>query len=144
SVQGEQVVVEYLFTSTEAMKVNGVVLTYEDLRNQKSLQAKINHLGFVKKGYAAFKKEVFSHKVMPDFKTWSKLTNRQKAEYLLRYRSLLEASYKVFDQSPFKVVMQEKSNSFQDVVKILFLGEESFAQEREIGTTKKAPAGTPA
>lgn len=118
SVQGEQVVVEYLFTSTEAMKVNGIVLTYEDLSSQNKLEAKIKNLSFVKKGFAAFKKDIFSRKITPDLETWNKLSKRQKVEYILRYRQLLEAAQKVYNQSSYKVVSQRTpaNDSFFEIL----------------------------
>lgn len=145
SVQGEQVVVEYLFSSNEAIKINGVVLTNEDLQSNTKIQQKLSSLSFVKKGYAALKKDVFSKSFIPDQKTWSKLTTYQKADYLLRFRELLEAAYKVYDQSPYKVVAS-RTPATDNFVQMILSSEEAFAAETaEIGTkNSKKPAGTPA
>lgn len=146
SVQGEQVVVEYLFAGNEAIKVNGVVLTNEDLQSNAKIQEKLGTLSFVKKGYAALKKEAFSKSFIPDQKTWNKLTTYQKADYLLRFRELLEAAYKVYDQSPYKVITSRTPAS-ENFVQMILSSEEAFAAETaEIGTKtgKRAAAGLPA
>lgn len=145
TVQEEQVVVEYLFSNNEAIKINGVVLTNEDLQSNAKIQQKLAPLSFVKKGYAALKKDVFSRSFIPDQKTWSKLTTYQKADYLLRFRELLQAAYKVYDQSPYKVVAQ-RSPSSENFIQLLLSSEELVAAESgEIGTKNaKAKPGSPA
>lgn len=136
---GEKVVVEYLFNGNEVMKVNGTLLTAADLKTIDTLNKKIGHLSFVKKSYTNFKKSIFSRSVTPDFKTWAKFTPRQKAEYLLRYRQLVEASRKVFNKVPLEVVNQRIPAS-DSYVQAFLLGEEAFAGQTEQIGTKKSPA----
>lgn len=141
NVQGEQVVVEYLFTDNEVMKINGLLITTEDVKDTATLNKKVASLPFVKKAYQEYKKHILSQNVVPSYKIWSKLSNRKKAEYLLRYRSLLEASYGVFNKGPYKLVASSRIPASEAAVKAFLFGEASFAQG-EIGG--KAPAGTPA
>lgn len=138
---GEKVVVEYLFNGNEVMKVNGTLLTAADLKTIDTLNKKIGHLSFVKKSYTNFKKSVFSKSFTPDLKTWANFTPRQKAEYLLRYRQLLEASKKVFNKEPLEVVSQ-RNPANDSYAQAFLLGEEAFAaQAEQIGTKgKKSPA----
>lgn len=126
---GEQVVFEYLLNGNEFMKVNGILLTENDMQSTSAVYAKIGHLSFLKKDYQDYKKAVFAKPFIPDLKTWNRLTKKEKATYLLRYRELLEASKKVFNHYPDKIVAS-RSPASESFVKA-FLGEESFAEEKE-------------
>lgn len=127
---GEQVVFEYLLNGNEFMKVNGILLTENDMQSTSAVYAKIGHLSFLKKDYQAYKKAVFAKSFIPDLKTWNRLTKKEKATYLLRYRELLEASKKVFNHYPDKIVAS-RSPASESFVKA-FLGEDSFAKENDI------------
>ncbi|MCB0369106.1 MAG: hypothetical protein KDD45_06540 [Bdellovibrionales bacterium] len=140
-ISGQNVVIEYLFNGSEIMKVNGVLLTANDLKNEKTLSKKIGHLSFVKNYYTQFKKNVFSKPIMPSYKVWQKFSPRKKAEFLLRYRQLLAAARKVYGKNPVKVV-SDRSPASDSFVKAFLLGEDAFAENAgvEINPVTPPPA----
>ncbi len=129
-IQGEQVVIEYLLNGDELLKINGVLLRANDLQNSESLNKKIGQFSFIKKGYSNFKKNIFAKSFTPTKQQWSRLTNIQKAHYFLRYRELLETSYKVYSIPEFKVV-SIPNKDHQDFYSQLFFGSDVYADDNE-------------
>ncbi|MBN8537871.1 MAG: hypothetical protein J0M15_12525 [Deltaproteobacteria bacterium] len=142
-IQGEQVVIEYLLNGGELLKINGVLLRANDFQNNESLNKKIGHFSFIKKGYSNFKKNIFAKSFTPTKQQWSKLTNIQKAHYFLRYRELLEASYKVYSIPEFKVVSIPNKEP-QDFYSQLFFGSDAFAEAKDTSLRREAEARTSA
>lgn len=143
-INKEQVVIEYLFSGDEVMKINGTVFKTADTASSEAFDKKLKSVDAFRKIYHDFQKRVFQTSTIPTYEQWQKLTRAQRADFYLRYRELLEAAYKVHGTGKFKVV-SNSDKTFSEFVKASFLGEEAFANNAAaIGATAAGakPAST--
>lgn len=138
----EQVVVEYLFSGDEVMKINGTVFKTADTASAEAFDRKLKSVEAFRKIYHDFQKRVFKAATIPTYEQWQKLTRAQRSEFYLRYRELLEAAYKVHGTGRFKVV-SNSDKTFSEFVKASFLGEEAHANAEVVGAVGAAVGTTP-
>ncbi|MCK6599205.1 MAG: hypothetical protein L6Q37_12640 [Bdellovibrionaceae bacterium] len=125
-LDGETVIIEYLLSENEMLKINGVTLSAQELRDDNILFKKLEHFKFVKKAIRKFKMSIFAQGYVPTFEAWKKMSKAQKAEYVLYFRELLAASQKVFKQPTSNKVVQRMPANVE-LFASYFTGETSYA-----------------
>lgn len=142
-VNGEQVVVEYLYNGDEVMKINGTLFTKADAANMNTFNAKLKTVPVYRKIYKNFRNKILQTNTTPTFEQWKRLTIAQRIVYRMHFREMLEAAYKVHNTPRFKVV---SNKSFDQWVYEIMAGEDAQAdaltqaeENAKIGVKDVAP-----
>jgi hypothetical protein len=114
--------IEVLGSESKMARINGQMISYEDLYNGTGLMEKLAQDSAVKSEVQRTKNLALNSSMLPTYSLFKRMTPRQKAEYLVNMRLVLQAAEDVNKEAFEKSDLKKSAAAFVN----LFL-EEAFA-----------------